>query len=126
MTKKYIILFIAAIFFLGISHAGLCQTVNPKTTLTCCSSKSSSSRDTENCFSHCAKQKVVTVKIESLLQEDLKTKIPLFSGETYYNPQSYLFNSCLLRDLNQINAKLNISHIYFVAIFNHAPPFLFH
>ena len=124
MDKKYAILFIALIFFLGISHVGLCQTVNSKITPTCCASKSSPSRDAEDCLSHCLKQKVVTVKIESLIQEDLKTKIPIFLGKTHHNPQSYLFNSILFRDLNQINAKLNISHIYFVAIFNHAPPFL--
>lgn len=135
MAKKYVILFIASISFLGLLRVGFCQSVNSKASPACCLGKSHSSdnephhsaqEQREDCFSHCFKQNVVTVKINSLLREDLKTKIPLFSGETYYNPQSYLFSSSLLRDLNQINAKLNISHIYFVAIFNHAPPFLFH
>lgn len=124
MAKKYIIIFIAAIFFLGISRVGLCQTVNHKITPTCCPGKRPS-LDTEDCLSHCTKQKLNTIKIERHLQDDLKTKTPIFlDNKSSQDPQSKLFDSSLFPKyyLIQIIPKLNIIQIYFLATFNHAPP----
>ena len=124
MAKKYIILFTALIFFLRISPAGLCLTTSPKITPNCCPNKGPSS-ESGNCFSHCTKQKLDIIKIERHLGEDLKTRTPLFlDNKSFHNLQSYLSSPILLENhyLNQAVSKLNISQVYFMATFNHAPP----
>lgn len=124
MAKKYVILFTGLIFFLRISPVGLCLTTSPKITPNCCPNKNPSS-DSENCFSHCAKQKLDIIKIERDFGEDLKTKTTLFlDNKSFHNLQSYLFNPIFFENhyLNQTVSKLNISQVYFMATFNHAPP----
>jgi len=123
MAKKYVIIFIAVIFFLGISRAGLCQTIHPRITPACCPSKSSPSANTEDCFSHCAKQKLDIIKSEHDLETDVKTQ-PFLDNKSSYNLRSCLSSHSLSRshNLDQIGDKLNISQIYFFAIFNRAPP----
>ena len=126
MPKKYIALFVATVFLLGVSSFGLCLDTKPHSLPKCCFDKSSSTTsDSENCFSHCAKQKLNAVKIETHLKEDLKIKTHiLLDNKSSGSPQSQLFNSSPFTKyyLIQIATKLNISQIYFLAIFNHAPP----
>ena len=128
MVKKHTILFIASVFFLGTLGTGLCLTLSSKVTLNCCPSKSSSSQNTEDCFSHCAKQKLNAIKIETNLEGDSKIKTHiLLDNKSSGSPQSQLLSSSHFTKyyLIQIAAKLNIGQIYFLAIFNHAPPLYF-
>lgn len=123
MVKKHIILFIAAIFFLAILGTGLCLTSSSKVTPNCCPSKSSSPINSEDCLLHCAKQKLDIVKTKHYLEIDVKTQVFL-DNESFHNLRSFLSSHGLVRNnyLDQIATKLNISQIYFLAIFNHAPP----
>ncbi len=122
MAKKRI-LFIASIFFLGTLGTGLCLTSSFKVTPNCCPSKSSSPINSEDCLLHCAKQKLDIIKTKHYLEIDVKTQAFL-DNESSHNLQSSLSNHSLVRNnyLDQIEDKLNISQIYFLAIFNHAPP----
>jgi hypothetical protein len=121
MIKKYAILFIVLAFFLGLLRAGLC--LSSENELNCCSAGNSN----EDCFSHCAKQKADAIKIELFQREESKAKKILFldTGSPYAQ-QNYLLYQGLPQShyLNQIIPKSNISQTYFLATFNHAPPFL--
>jgi len=124
MTKRCVILFIALAFFLELSGAGSCFAASYKIKPNCCSTDNSN----ENCLSHCTKQKADAIKIELLRGEEAKTKKTLFlDPRPSYVQQSYLSGHPLLqsRYLNQITPNSNIIQIYLLAIFNHAPPFLF-
>ena len=123
MAKKYIIRFIALVFFLGTLGTGLCLTFSSKVTPNCCPSKSSSPINSEDCLLHCAKQKLDSIKTEHYSEIDIKTRVFL-NNTPSYNLRSYLSSHSLARNhyLDQRGNKLNISQIYFLAIFNHAPP----
>ena len=125
MAKKYIILFITLVFFLGTLGMGLCLTSNSKATPNCCPSKNSFPVNSEDCLSHCARQKVNTLKIELFRVEESKIKKKSFpdtkSFHTLQNDRpNHNFSQNLY--LNKATPKFNISQVYFLAIFNHAPP----
>lgn len=126
MAKKHIILFITTIFFLGTLGTGLCLTSSSKVTPNCCPSKNPSPINSEDCLLHCAKQKLDIIKTKHYLEIDVKTQVFL-DNESSHNLRSSLSSHGLARNnyLDQIVNKLNISQIYFLAIFNHAPPLAF-
>jgi len=123
MVKKHSILFIVLMFFLGTLGTGLCLTFSSKVTPNCCPSKSSSPINSEDCLLHCAKQKLDSIRTEHYPEIDVKTQA-FVDNESSHNLQSSLSSHGLASNnyLGQIVDKLNISQIYFLAIFNHAPP----
>jgi len=127
MSKKYIALFVATVFLLGVSTFGLCLDTKPHSLPKHCSDKSSSTTsDPENCFSHCAKQQMVAVKTMSYFGE--------YSAPFLWDKFSvYLHNHSLLNQnstATRFYAKhavsIYINQIYLKVVFNHSPPFSLH
>src|SRR3989338_7780864 len=89
MVKKYIALFIAAVFLLGTASLGLCSVVTSHSSPKCCSdNQSPPASDADDCFSHClSRPKASLIKIENYSEEDLKLKSYFFDAHSSSNPE---------------------------------------
>jgi hypothetical protein len=91
----------------------------------CCAERKAGPLDNEGCFTHCAIQKLAVFRTEHYLQEEKRVKTLLISsGKSIHCPESAVPVLAPRQDhyLDQSIKRLDISRIYFIAAFNHAPP----
>lgn len=127
MSSKYIVLLVVVVFLLGLSSWGLCFPVKPSLVYKCCASKAAHlPSDSENCLSHCEKQRVDIIKTNDYFNDDIKTKIESLENNGYsIFLQNFSFKQKFIPQHyypSQVIPTLRINQIYFAAIFNHAPP----
>ena len=79
MIGKFTRIFLAAIFLAGIISVALCLTGGFRVaSSSCCHNKMQAAKNSENCLSHCAKQKTFALKTEAYSQEKPEIQ-PLFN-----------------------------------------------
>jgi len=126
MTGKFIRIFLAAIFITGIISVALCLTGSCRNASSCCHNKmQAAAKNTENCLSHCAKQKVFALKTEVYSQKRLEVKalfnlkFDIFLSLKNFTPKTSGLSKFYL---NKAIPILLPSQIYLTPYFTLAPP----
>ena len=126
MNKLFKIL-ITGVFLAGFIASVICLVCSSRIVINCCHNKTqpATAKD-ESCLSHCLKQKVFAVNVESQLSVELKNQGASFVKNTVpvnlqTIPASLEINPAYY--MNQLIIKLNTGQIYFTPFFNHSPPF---
>lgn len=125
MLKKLMLILIVLLFLLSMASKSLCLAATSSTTSNCC--PSDTTKNNEDCLSHCAKQKLVAIKTDSYPGESFKAKAcPLESNISPYLQSclSYSNPTLIAYYLNQADIRVNVRQIYLVTVLNHAPPIL--
>ena len=125
MLKRYIVLFIGLTFFLGGLSYAFCLNMTQPSASKCCAGKTPvKCSNTEDCLSHCAKQKVFAITGVSLSEESKAQKPHLVKSSPFFYLRTGPLNQNLEKTyyINLTDIKLNIGQIYFTPLFNHSPP----
>lgn len=128
MNRLFKIL-IAGAFLAGSIASVACLACSPRIVMGCCHNKAQPvSAGDDSCLSHCLKQKITAVNLESQLPIELKgqgvsfvkspapVNLQAIPAGPEINPAYYI---------NQSVIKLNTGRAYFTPLFNHSPPRLF-
>lgn len=125
MIKKFILILLISVVLLGISTLSFCLAAESNTASNCCSNDALFfSLERKYCLSRCFPQKAVSIKTENFFTKDIKKGIRLLLQSNV--PDHFLFrlNYAASYYFGQIITHIEISRIYFEALFNRAPPFI--
>lgn len=129
MRGELIRILTAAVFLAGVLSSVLCLTAGHRAVSGCCHSKAqSASSNTENCLSHCAKQKLFAVNAEGRLFVEPRIQSPHLVKNhimPYLQTAPFSLNHAVHYYINQPIVEFNAGQVYFTPLFNHAPPSAF-
>jgi hypothetical protein len=126
VAGKLMRLLFVAIYLAGIISVAFCLTGNFSAVSACCrNNKQAAAKNSENCLSHCAKQKTFALKTEPYSQKISEIKVLFSAQDDSILPLKNPISKASIRSNfypNEAIPKLLPSQIYLTTYFTLAPP----